>query len=116
MTAKARVEFVTLSLAGAEAARDGSVIEAMHGAGAILSSTAASVQSAAAPAFPAARPGRSVTNYARVSGASNAVIVTPAAANPTATQTNGIRVGAGQTVHLPIRSGQKIAVIEATDA
>jgi len=75
-----------------------------------VTSTGASVQSGAAPDF------GGVAGQARVIPLSGAVIVAPAAANPTATQTNGVRLQAGDgPVVLPIPSGYKLAVIEAAD-
>lgn len=76
-----------------------------------VSSSGASVQSAAAPDF------GNVTGQVRIYGLSGAVIVTPAAGNPTATQTNGYRLqSCSDPITLTIGTGQKVAIIEASDA
>jgi hypothetical protein len=76
-----------------------------------ISSSGASVQGSAAPDF------GGVTGQVRVNGLSGAVIVTVASTNPVATQTNGYRIqSCSQALLLPISTGQKVAIIEATDA
>lgn len=53
----------------------------------------------------------------RIYGLSGAVVVTPAGTNPTATQTNGYRIqSCSQPIEIPIFVGQKLAIIEASDA
>lgn len=97
---------LALSSAHIEFVRNGFVYSAQT-----ISSSGSSAQSAAAPDF--GSPG----GYARVKVTSGAVIVTPSGASPTATQTNGIRIETcSEPISIPITTGDKIAIIEATDA
>ena len=72
------------------------------------------MQSAAAPDFAADR-GIKGDVFIRVTCVQGAVIVTEPADNPTASETNGLRLDAGDEILLPIATGQKIAGIDAAD-
>lgn len=76
-----------------------------------VTSSGVSAQSGAAPDF------GSATGQALITPLAGAVVVTLPGTSPTATQTNGrrLQIGSGSYT-VPVTSGQKIAVIESTDA
>lgn len=77
--------------------------------GTSVSSSGASVQTGAAPNF------GGVAGKARITVTAGAVVITPAGANPTATETNGFRLEACMgSITLPVGTGQKFAIIESS--
>lgn len=113
MSAKIRIEYIRPRRAGDSNGALGEGVLAFYGAE-VLTLSPASTASAAAPAF-ASDQGLTGGVFARVTGLVGASIVTPAAANPVATQLNGVRIDQGDIKFFPIETGQKLAAIEAAD-
>lgn len=115
MSSKIRIEYVRPQRAGDGYNLDPDAIRDIVAAGETLVVGAVSAQSAAAPAFPEDR-GLVGGVFARLTCVAGAVIVTEAAADPTATEAAGVRLTPGLAILLPAETGLKFAAIEAADA
>lgn len=115
MTSKLRIEYVRPQRAGDGYNLDPDAIMDIVAPAEPLVVGAASVQSAAAPAFPEDR-GLTGGVFARLTCVAGAVIVTEAAADPVATEAAGVRLTPGAAILLPAETGLKFAAIEAADA
>lgn len=113
MSAKIRIEYIRPRRAGDSNGALGEGVLAFFGAE-VLTLSPASTASAAAPAFTSDQ-GLTGGVFARVTGLVGAAIVTPAGANPVATQLNGVRIDQGDIKFFPIETGQKLAAIEAAE-
>lgn len=115
MTSKLRIEYVRPQRPGDGHDLDPDVIADTVAPSADLVVGAVSVQTAAAPSFPADR-GVMGQVFARLTCVAGAVIVTEAGNDPTATETEGVRLTPGQAILRPVETGQKFAAIEAADS
>jgi hypothetical protein len=111
---KLRIEYVRPQRLGNGYNMDPDAIMDVVAAGEEIVVGAVSAQSAAAPDFPEDR-GLKGGVFARLSCPSGAVIVTEAAANPTATSAGGVRLTPGRAVLQPVETGQKFAAIDAAE-
>ena len=116
MTAKVRVEFITLAAVGAAAGVETDQPDAFFAAQEISATGLTPTSSNAAPTFGTVEGNSVLQGVARVHPISGtAIVAAPGSAAPTS-DTAGYRLAVGDApLDLPITTGQVVAICEATD-
>jgi hypothetical protein len=115
MTAKVRVEFVTLAPVGAAGGVETDMPNAFFAAQEISATGLTPSSTAAAPTFGTVAGNPVTAGVARVIGLSGNAIVAVGFSPAPASDTAGDRIAPGQIMDFPITTGAFVAICEATD-